>query len=1189
MYLKQIEVENFKSFGKRMTIPMLNGFTAVTGPNGSGKSNISDAILFVLGPKSSKAIRAGRLTDLIFNGGPSKQPSSYTKVSLVFDNKDRLIPIDDDIVRLTRHVKLSESETGYNSYFYVNDRKSSLNEFDYLLASARISADGYNLVQQGDVTRIVEMSPLERRRLMDDISGISKFDEDIVKAEGERKGAEENMDRIGIIMNELEKQLHQLEVEKAAALRFMEARDRLALSRSRMAHKKKEAAESEVNATRAQIDAYNKDMEALRLRKAEIGRAIADAERRIIELEAQITEKGGQEFKDLKERMDAAKIEIARATDAAQRSDEEGKELQETLRHHREERNKLQHEVRSIDDKHKVTEETLLDKQRLLEERRKQQAEVQSKISASDSELSALERRLLDLDAQVSEGEEKVHSLTMDKDRQEDRLNRLKAELAENEESKGNLEFQIKDAEWRLREIQKTEKSSTGELSALQTQFFAKRSQEAKMAAQLDELEQAIKTLTREYNHISAEKEAVENLAKGYNRAVRSLLEARDKHEIRGIHGTVAELAKVDPKYDIALNVAAGARMQSVIVDDDEVASEAIQFLKRNNLGRATFLPLNKMLDGKPRGKAQLVVKEAVGYAIDLIDFEERYRPAFWYVFGDTVVVQDLAKARKLMGGVRLVTAGGELIEASGAMVGGTLDTNTPKFGQSSKGKLEEIAEELRKSVEHSEKLTAQLKALRLELQQVESRMRELSGSESNNEIKISGLEATLKDLKGRMAKGREEATTKAKESEELRLAIERLSKEVASAASKVEQTKSQRELARQRQMEIAPKDLTAKLRALQSEVVELTASVAELNSEKATGKTQMDLLRKRLEEMDQFEAGSKEKSVKLRSEGEEARAKEAKLRVELNGMRRIEDSMGKEMNDLRAKKEACVQGTDPVGVRPGQAPDQGGDLAGLRHHAQHQARHRHGAHQGVRRRDRADQGAGHLPSAPHGRDQGGDQPLRVHPGQHGRRQPAFHRGLRGQVRPACGAAQRDQTPGRPEERPHQAHQRTEREEEGRSAQGVRRGQRELPHRLRRAFAGRRRRAAAGEPRAAVRGRLGHEVPAQARQGAAVGGAKRRGEVAGSAELHLRHAGMAAIALLSAGRGGHVPGRGQRRHGGPARQEELPHRPVRHDIVEEGHPEQGGPHHRGDEARGRDKQCHNEARPGRYQGPPGRP
>src|SRR5512143_961773 len=147
MYLKQLELENFKSFGKKMTIPFLEGFTSVTGPNGSGKSNISDAILFVLGPKSSKALRAAKLTDLIFNGGPSKAASDYCKVSLVFDNADRTIPIDSDIVKLTRHVKLSETTDGYNSYFYVNDRKSSLGEFDSLLANSRISAEGYNLVQ----------------------------------------------------------------------------------------------------------------------------------------------------------------------------------------------------------------------------------------------------------------------------------------------------------------------------------------------------------------------------------------------------------------------------------------------------------------------------------------------------------------------------------------------------------------------------------------------------------------------------------------------------------------------------------------------------------------------------------------------------------------------------------------------------------------------------------------------------------------------------------------------------------------------------------------------------------------------------------------------------------------------------------------------------------------------------------
>jgi chromosome segregation protein len=203
VYLKQVELENFKSFGGKLTVPFMEGYTAVTGPNGSGKSNITDAILFVLGPKSSKAVRAGKLTDLIFDGGKSKNKAGYTRVSLVFDNTDRLMPWDDDVVRLTRHVKLSDNGVDYSSYFYINDRKSSMTEFDSLLLKARISADGYNLVQQGDVTRIVQMGAIERRRILDGISGIASFDSDIDKAKGERSEAAANLERITIITDEL--------------------------------------------------------------------------------------------------------------------------------------------------------------------------------------------------------------------------------------------------------------------------------------------------------------------------------------------------------------------------------------------------------------------------------------------------------------------------------------------------------------------------------------------------------------------------------------------------------------------------------------------------------------------------------------------------------------------------------------------------------------------------------------------------------------------------------------------------------------------------------------------------------------------------------------------------------------------------------------------------------------------------
>src|SRR5437867_710154 len=234
-------MENFKSFGRKITVPCLQGYTAITGPNGSGKSNIADAILFVLGPRSGKAIRAGKLTDLIWNGGREKKGASHTEVSLLFDNRDRVIPIESDEVKLTRRVILSPAvEGGYNSYFYVNDRKSQLQEFDQLLAHARISAEGYNLVQQGDIQRIVQMSPMDRRRILDDIAGITKFDEDIQAAEGKRAAAEDNLERIRIILQEIEKQLKQLESDRGHALKYKELKGKLDLAKAQMARKNKD-------------------------------------------------------------------------------------------------------------------------------------------------------------------------------------------------------------------------------------------------------------------------------------------------------------------------------------------------------------------------------------------------------------------------------------------------------------------------------------------------------------------------------------------------------------------------------------------------------------------------------------------------------------------------------------------------------------------------------------------------------------------------------------------------------------------------------------------------------------------------------------------------------------------------------------------------------------------------------------
>ena len=308
-------MENFKSFGGKLVVPLMEGYTAVTGPNGSGKSNITDAILFVLGPKSSKAVRAGKLTDLIFDGGKSKGKASFTKVSLVFDNTDRLMPWDDDTVRLTRYVKLSDNGTDYSSYFYVNDRKSTMTEFDSLLTKARISADGYNLVQQGDVTRIVQMGAIERRRIIDAISGIASFDADIEKARTERQEAETNLDRIGIVVEELTHQVDRLARDREDARAYLEAQAALEMAKAQYSHRKLQMEQAKQQGVADQMSKLESRIDSDRAAKAELESQRADREAQISEKEEEIASKVGPEYRELKAKIEQAKIDLATRKD----------------------------------------------------------------------------------------------------------------------------------------------------------------------------------------------------------------------------------------------------------------------------------------------------------------------------------------------------------------------------------------------------------------------------------------------------------------------------------------------------------------------------------------------------------------------------------------------------------------------------------------------------------------------------------------------------------------------------------------------------------------------------------------------------------------------------------------------------------------------------------------------------------
>ncbi|MFI5415232.1 MAG: AAA family ATPase, partial [Candidatus Lutacidiplasmatales archaeon] len=265
MYLKRLKVRNFKSFAGSTEIPFQPGFTGVAGPNGMGKSNISDAILFVLGPTSSKALRADRLTHLFFNGGSSKKPATECEVSLIFDNADRLLPVQTDEVEVTRYVKLAPSDAnGYYSYFYVNGKRSTQGEIDSVLAHARLSGDGYNLVQQGDVNRIVSMGPVPRRGLVERLAGISQYDEELEKADGKRTDLETNLGQINTLLGEIKNRLSSLEAQRLQAIQYKELQDEQRRAEARLARAGHRMARQEVDTCAKHLAELKEQLETAR-------------------------------------------------------------------------------------------------------------------------------------------------------------------------------------------------------------------------------------------------------------------------------------------------------------------------------------------------------------------------------------------------------------------------------------------------------------------------------------------------------------------------------------------------------------------------------------------------------------------------------------------------------------------------------------------------------------------------------------------------------------------------------------------------------------------------------------------------------------------------------------------------------------------------------------------------------------
>jgi chromosome segregation protein len=915
MHLKEVRMENFKSFGRKLSVPFEPGFTAVTGPNGSGKSNIGDAILFVLGPNSPRAIRAGRLTDLIFNGGEHGKGASHTQVSLVFDNSDRTMPMDADEVILTRKVRRNATKQdpdGYYSYFYVNGRASQKKEFVDLLNHARISADGYNITQQGDVLNICRMSNVERRKILDNIAGVTAFDNDIDQASNRRKEVEENLDRIGIVLEEIERSLAQLEKEKEAAARYQELQGQIQRTKGLMAWRRKSDYEAQIAQVQQQIENFTAERTKLEGQLAELREKQTDAQARFAEVEAHIREEGGEEVQRLQDELEKARDRMVRLEERINYCKSElstGKEdllpVHEELRRVKKEleRTAKQQEQCSTDHEAATT---------ALKERRDELTAMQERISQSDKGAMQITRELSQLKQEHEAKQLKLHEAKLETDRLQQRLHDMEAASKTAQTDRAAMQSDLDETAWQAKELREAAGGTGKKRKELERRHFELKKAMAEYAKQNEDLENRIRRLQRELAELQARQDAAAKVQGGMTRSVQEILSARDQGTVRGIIGTVSELATVDDKYRVALETAAGQTLQAIVVEDDAVAAQCIEILKQSRAGRAKFLPLNKMVPGRPRGTALMKMKQdgCLGFALDLIEFNPRYQNAFWHALGDTLVVDTMNTGRRLMGGVRMVTLDGELFEATGAMVGGASGKkgDGPGFTNTDRGRLDAALQELQEAERGQETVLERLGQLRTEVVALEDELSAEGRQDSTAEERLKELEKRETLLRSKLASFDEEQKRVAKEQEDASDALTKAKELCASLTERLETLEKERDAKGAALLKGSKKEWRERVEALEKEIRELHEAALTAESRRDVAAKQLELVQARAQELEEKIRGEGDAKSRLEADLAETQKAYQKAKGEVDALMQMERKATGALKGLQGKRDQLYE-----------------------------------------------------------------------------------------------------------------------------------------------------------------------------------------------------------------------------------------------------------------------------------------
>ncbi|MFC6938818.1 chromosome segregation protein SMC [Salinirubellus sp. GCM10025818] len=896
MHIKELVLDDFKSFGRKTRIPFYDDFTTISGPNGSGKSNIIDAVLFALGLARTSGIRAEKLTDLIYNPGHDDEEREFqgereASVEVVLDNADRTLERsqvvsaagtdkvgDVDEITIRRRVKQTDEDT-YYSYYYLNDRSVNLTDVRDLLEQAGVTPEGYNVVMQGDVTEIITKTPLRRREIIDEIAGVAAFDAKKEDAFEELEVVEDRIEEADLRIGEKEGRLEQLEDERETALEYQGLREEKEEFEGHLKAAELEDKRSDLESAREGIASKESDLSDLQRELDERQGKVTRLEEDLEDLNAEIERKGEDEQLEIKREIEEVKGEIGRLEDRIASTEERIEDAENKRRQAFVQIDRKQETVDDLQGRIRNTKVRKADLKADLEEKRKELEGVEAEIEAVDTEYESVRDELEERRERLSELKDAKNDLQREQDRLLDearrRTNEQREKEAEIEEAEARIpeiEADVADLEAELEKVETNRETITGVVEDL-------KAEKRELSERLDELDDEISAKQQEYAELEAR--AGESGDTSYGRAVTTVLNS----DLDGVHGTVGQLGGVDPEYATACETAAGGRLAHVVVEDDGVGQRGIEYLKQRNAGRATFLPMTKM---QSRGLGSLPDHEGViGFAYNLVDFDPKYADVFSYVLGDTVVVDEIETARELMGRHRLVTLDGDLVEKSGAMTGGSSSGSRYSFSKSGKGQLERVAERIHQLEDERSDVREELRGVEDRLEDARDRQSDAADQVRDVESSIERKEAEKVELEERIDRLREELADIEDEREEVSERMDEIEAEIAERDAEIDEEQA------------AIEELQCELK--ESDIPELTERAEEIRTEIDEIETEMDDLDGELNELGLEKQYAEEAIEELHDEIEAAQNRKAEAEGTID---ELESKIEEREATLEAKRD---------------------------------------------------------------------------------------------------------------------------------------------------------------------------------------------------------------------------------------------------------------------------------------------